>query len=373
MKPKIQTILIIGLLVSGGMGYIGAKIVFSSQIEELQKTITTTSLQYETISEDFEEIFQEHKLLTTQYSDVEKQYETLDIKYNDLENNYTGLSKQYDELYNAHTVLSTQFTELEYNYTLLSKNYNEVNHDYNTLIRGYHDLSDDYQLEKELRIGNSLGTYYDNLREGFGLTGVQSWTSILFGDGGEDQVSFAVNLAQHDLGRIYWTAYESDYQILTGEDSYETAYNKLSTIASYIDVDLNDRPKEKIKKILGFLVENIHYEYDMNDIFLAPVETLSFKSGDCDDYSILASALFEYFNVESAIGFFENDYNEYHAMVLVNLEDLGSYGCWYFDDLTHFGLDEGRWINIEPQTLIQNQGLDDIDQWSLLVAKQLED
>ena len=47
--------------------------------------------------------------------------------------------------------------------------------------------------------------------------------------------------------------------------------------------------------------------------------------------------------------------NEYHAAILVHLESLGSYGNWYYSDLTRMGLSEGKWIIIEPQLTIEQQ------------------
>lgn len=164
----------------------------------------------------------------------------------------------------------------------------------------------------------------------------------------------------------------TDYEELTGESSYETAWNKLIAIVSYTDVSRYDSPEAVISKILSFLKENIHYEVEVNDVLLAPVETLGYKSGDCDDYAILAAALFEYYGIDTAIGFFVNDRDEYHAMILVHLEDLEDYSYWYIKDLTDLGLPEGRWIKIEPQTTLDNQGGDWIGEWDLLVADELE-
>lgn len=112
----------------------------------------------------------------------------------------------------------------------------------------------------------------------------------------------------------------------------------------------------------------------MNNVFLAPVETLSFKSGDCDDFSILAATLFECENIESAIGFFRNDDGDYHAMVLVRLDNLAGYsGFYYYDDLTHRDLSEGRWIKIEPQSPIESQGESTwMAQWVLDVVADIE-
>jgi hypothetical protein len=98
---------------------------------------------------------------------------------------------------------------------------------------------------------------------------------------------------------------------------------------------------------------------------------MGFKSGDCEDFTILASALFKKIGIDSAFGRFKNDKNEYHAMVLVHLENLGSYGYWYYSDLTYYGLASGKWIIIEPQYTIENQNTDWIKQWTIVAAASL--
>ena len=243
---------------------------------------------------------------------------------------------------------------------------------HDALLNDYASLNQAYSLECELRIGNSLESYYDGLREGLGPTGTRYWWADPEKHIWQIQVEFAASLARHDLWRTYWPAFETDYERLTGENSYETAWNKLTTIISYTGISKYDDSEEVISKILVFLHENIHYEVEVNDVFLAPVETLDYKSGDCDDYSILAAALLEYCEIDAAIGFFKNDRNEYHAMALVHLEDLKGYHYWYYEDLTDIGLEEGIWIKIEPQTTLNNQGGEWMGEWNILVAKELE-
>jgi hypothetical protein len=133
-----------------------------------------------------------------------------------------------------------------------------------------------------------------------------------------------------------------------------------------------DTPTEKIHKILDFIYAHISYEKEIDDVFLAPVETLGFKSGDCDDFSILAAAFFEVTGIDAAVGFFENNEGEQHAMVLVHLEDLTGYNYLYFSDLTGKGLEPGKWIIIEPQSPIEFQSGSWIQQWNLLVAAPIE-
>jgi len=111
----------------------------------------------------------------------------------------------------------------------------------------------------------------------------------------------------------------------------------------------------------------------MNEAFLAPIETIARRSGDCDDFAILAAALFEYYGIESAIGFFlpPQGGQEGHSMALVHLNDLDSYKYYGFDDLSSRGLSEGRWIIIEPQGLIEDQHDAQISQWGLYIASEI--
>ena len=84
------------------------------------------------------------------------------------------------------------------------------------------------------------------------------------------------------------------------------------------------------------------------------------------------AALLEAVGIDTAIGLFKNKKGEYHAMILVHLEDLEGYDYWYYSDLTDKDLEEGRWIIIEPQTTIENQSDEWIKQWRLLVAAPLD-
>jgi hypothetical protein len=217
-----------------------------------------------------------------------------------------------------------------------------------------------------------LESYYDYLRQELGPTGTKYWWEEVDSDYWQTSVDFAANLALHDIWRIYWPFIEEDYYGVMGEYSYDTAYSKILEVLSYIEIHPDDSAIVALQKILAFTNQYIHYELEVNDVFLAPVETLGYKSGDCDDFSILVSALCDEVGVESAIGFFVNEYDQYHAMILVNLNDLGGYDYFYYDDLTHGGLDPGRWIIIEPQATIDLQGTSWIEQWTLFAVSELD-
>jgi hypothetical protein len=278
---------------------------------------------------------------------------------------YVQLQVRYNALQSEYSVIHDQYEDLEDTYGLLLAEYQSLQSNYNSLNQSHVSLETDYEIESILRIGNSLECYYDLLRKEKGPT--RLWSK-------QQEADFAAYLALHDLGRYYWPSLENEYYEDVGENSYETAKRKIDAIIELTGALAYSSPVEKIERILEFIRQNIHYEYDMEDIFLAPVETLGLKSGDCDDFSILAAALFEAAGIDAAFGIFKNETTEkkYHCMVLVHLENLGGYGYWSYSDLTHRGLAAGKWMVIEPQYTIDRQRDDWIGQWSLIAASPLE-
>lgn len=260
---------------------------------------------------------------------------------------------------------------MENTYADLEAQHNQLQIRFGSLELSYTDLKRDYEVETRLRIGNTLESYYDLLRQDLGPTGTKRWWTYSESYW-QTAVDFAANLAMHDLRRIYWPTIEEDYVEDVGEYSYDTAREKIDEIMELVGVSYYDTPIDRIRKTLEFIYRYIHYESEVNDIFSAPVETLGYKSGDCDDFSVLAATLLEDLGIDSAIGFFRNDQNQYHAMAMVYLENLGDYGYWCFSDLTGKGLTEGSWIIIKPQLTIECQDSDWIQQWDLLVAAPLD-
>ncbi|MEM2137140.1 MAG: transglutaminase family protein [Candidatus Methanomethylicia archaeon] len=154
------------------------------------------------------------------------------------------------------------------------------------------------------------------------------------------------------------------------------AYKIINVALNFAEVSESKTPVENIKNILSFIHQYIHYEYDLGDTNSAPVETLAYKSGDCDDFGILAAALFKSVGINVAIARFKNKdvtaSKQGHIMVLVRLDDLGGYGYFYYSSLTNIGLTSGKWIIIEPQYTIDYQGYSQwFNQWQLVAAVQI--
>jgi len=227
------------------------------------------------------------------------------------------------------------------------------------------------KIEELFRIGNLLQDYYNEIRKFKEISGEsKKWWLYEANVVGAHIASY---LAQHDIGLYRWPEEEAIYHSKTGSYSYVDAKKILDNIlflpyAAGVDY-YNDSDFEKIYKILNFIHAHIHYEHDFNEIFRAPVETIGLKSGDCDDFSILVSALLADAGIRSGIIFVKSkDGTQAHAMVIFQSKEF--FPLYYYSDLTSYGSPAGKWYILEPQfTYEENLNRDDwFTQWNLTGA-----
>lgn len=289
-------------------------------------------------------------LIVFRHINLQLEYSDLKSEYQRLEENYLKLDSELSSLKSMRDSLLLRIDQLE----------GEVS----SLRESYNDILFQYQVSEALRINHLLEDYYDEVRS----LKDAPWRER---DSYSEQVRLMVELAKHSLGRMYWPTLEERFYELSGEYSYVVAMRKMSEVFKLTGVGDTDTYVERVEKILNFINKNIHYENDYKNKFLAPLETLAFRSGDCDDYAVLAAAFFEKAGINSAIGIFTNGTVE-HAMVLIRLDNLSPYGFHYYQDLTSIGLSPGRWILIEPQATIDRQYDPDwFNQWRLQAAAEV--
>jgi archaellum component FlaC len=333
--------------------------------EEYEKVERDLGITQTQLSQTRSELAQKN----AEVQQIEDELTSLNNKYNDLEDELTSLQTGYDSLTSAYDTLQTGYNSLTTAYNTLQTGYNSLTMNYTSLESSYNQLSIEYDVSDALRIGHLLADYYDEVREGFSdsYSGFLWW---LLSVSKQDQVDFAADLTRQGLGKIYWPSYEDTYYNRAGEHSYTTAKNSLDEVLNVIGIQVTDSSTQKIEKILEFITAHVHYEHDFNNAYLAPMETLGFRSGDCDDFAILGAALFEAVGIDSAVGLFSGD-DGYHAMVLVHLDNISPHGNYFYSDLTSYGLQSGKWIIIEPQTTIENQLTDWVNQWTIKVVAEI--
>jgi len=219
----------------------------------------------------------------------------------------------------------------------------------------------------QLNAGNSLTSFYDVLRDEEGLTGGGRQKNMY------KEIKFGRDLIKHSLGENIRATLEKEYRKDTGISSYSQAYELLKIAYNQTKVMTSDSDTEKVAKILEYVNDLLDFESDMNDVFRAPAEVLTVRTGDCDDYCFLAAALFEEAGIETAIGFYENDNDNGHTMNLLHLEELEGYSYYSYDDLTSKGLRSGKWIQIEPQRYINDQNDEEwMENWELRLAEEID-
>ncbi|MBN1682726.1 hypothetical protein JW865_04145 [Candidatus Bathyarchaeota archaeon] len=353
MNPKEISYLTIFLLLGSVFGFsVAALIVYQPQLNQFYLDIT--DYQNKIINLETEKTILELNLTTN----IEK-YNQLFNYYHELQIDYNELTYQYEMKVIENSQINNQYNQIESNYNLLSNQYNQ--------------LESIYDVQQKLSVGNSLTSFYDNVRYEYGLSGDKNYWG-----NDKDLLLFATKLARHDLGYSMWSDIENEYYQVVSSYSYNDAKKILDYVINECKIFSYDTPTDKISKILNLIEEQIHYEPEVDDVYRSPIETLSLRSGDCDDYSILTSSLLEYAKIDAALGSFKNAENQYHWMVLVHLDSLDLVDPYYvhdyylFNDLTSFGLRAGKWIIIEPQRTLNYQGDPEwFEQWTIIAAAEI--
>lgn len=348
--------LIIFLVIGGVGGYYYSYTIYQPQIEEYISIVSARDGEIvrledeiQTHIDEYEQLESEKSSLQSDFSSLSVEYNSLELQHNTLFSNYQSITDDYNDLVEDYNELSDSNDQLDYELRIKIR---ELQYIESEII----ELENIIEVNQLMDIGNNITSFYDCIRYRYGLAGDKSsQTSI------RDKLKFGVKIVKHDLGYSQWSSYESDFYSEFDIYSYEYDNFHLQNILSYYGVKAYDSSSTKIKEILEFITERVIYQREMDDIHRFPLETLSLGSGDCDDYSILVATLFECMGIDSALAHFETN-NGDHVLVLVHLEELEVTNPYYehlyylYNDLTHYGLQSGQWIMIEPQSPIEYQG-----------------
>jgi len=341
----------------------------TNEIENNKKLLEDKSEYAQGIEEFTKENWKQAKDLFSKVSETSPYYQDAKNKIEEAQNKIT--EKQVAEAVKKteeKAQVEKQITQEEITKLQLEKQ---------TAEEQWAEADKKQKIEQLLSIGTSLQSYYNEIRDAYHLgTPLCLYSS-------QCEVNFWADLAKHDMGALSWPKYESTYYSLTSTHSYQDARNILDKVvfslyaagvSSYkVSSSYEDSDYEKIKKILGFINSNIHYEQDMKETPRAPAETLGHRSGDCKSYSILTSAAFAEAGIDSAVMLVKSvDGTQAHAMILVQSKE--TLPLWSYSDLTQYGLPSGKWWVIEPQYTFekQQQHPEWFTQWRIEAAALVE-
>jgi predicted nuclease with TOPRIM domain len=138
------------------------------------------------IRTQYEELHANHVQLETLYANLDLNYSSLNTSHQALLSEYSSLQSSYESLTQLYASLQTQHASL-------SESYNSLQESYQWLESLYSELGETLGIERTLRIGNSLESYYDAVRND---EGPESWWTD------QKEVDFCADLAMHDLGLV---------------------------------------------------------------------------------------------------------------------------------------------------------------------------
>ncbi len=374
MSTKIVPYLVLGIVIGGGLGYLLIYPPLTSKINALTMKENSLEIKIETLNHTYESLLLEYEAATQHYerlefdyvaniSELQTQANVKDSFIEEYKQEIMKLETDIEELETEVNVLNIKVQKKEYEITGLEAQYQNLENRYNVLETKY-----DSQLQNiKLNIGHNLTSFYDIVRYNHGPAG----DKIQYLNMDREKLRYAEKLIRHDSGISEFSDIEQMYFNKIGIRSYELAKNFLDLAIYYCEINEYDTASEKIEKILEFIDKKLSYHLETDELYRAPVEMLSIGSGDCDDYSILAATLFEHVGIDTALAMYENPEHEWHMMTLVHLDDI-NYKHWYWTDLTYLGLKEGKWIDIDPQKLITEQGDDNwFEQWDIREARDI--
>jgi hypothetical protein len=322
--------------------------LMNDQISSLQITLNSSSDNLSSLHVQYENLTEQNSVLQANYTSLTYSFLTIQGQFNNLSKQYATLEGQNNLTHSQYAILQDQYGSLNSQYSTLQSQYQSYKVNCTNLRISYNCLLNQSSYLSLVKMGSLAHDYYESLRSEYS----PSWW-----DTPENWVGFYSYLSEHDRAAGFWTDLDDVYYSHYGTHRYLEAKSILTSVLKIAGADHANSAVDKISSILAFINTHIQYQSDLIDRPFAPTETLSSGTGDCEDYSILASALFEIEGIQAAIAIFHNS-TDGHAMVLVKLSELGAWSGYDKSNIidgASYGLAAGQWIIIDPQVTINHQ------------------
>jgi len=264
MSLKVLGVLVIGVLVGGGLGFGGAYIFFTPQIDELTAQLSDFESRYEALS---------------------GQYEALSGRYEALSQEHDALSGDYEALSEQHGTLWGQYEALSLGHENLSKRYDELQSGYDALLSEYERLVGSVPLSPEPVSTEAIDKEYE------WRYGGHTWTLTL-----------SIPDSLYEYYRGLDRPPTEDYSIYVTHP-YDDEYVRVVVEKfNFIAIEKGYTEAEKVNLVISF-VQSLPYTSDevttpFDEYPRYPLETLVDGGGDCEDSSILTAALLDKLNYD---------------------------------------------------------------------------
>ena len=261
---KLYALLLIGVVIGGCVGY-GVSLVYTPQfLEDVLPNNYKTRL--DELTQQYLDLSSRHETRTSELEDLQGEYETLEGDHGDLEDDYSGLTDVLANLTDDHDALMEA--------------YDEALEEYDSLLMQYLIVTGSAPLTPQ-PLSN------DTIRRDFAwVYGGKTWAFSLY-------IPEHLYLYYGNKTRVPTEDY-SVYVTHPYDDEYlSTMIEEFDDIVAEEGYDEN----QKINLVVSF-IQSLPYTSDdvttgFDEYARYPIETLVHDGGDCEDTSILASALLD--------------------------------------------------------------------------------
>jgi hypothetical protein len=307
MESKSYTFILIGILIGGGLGYVGTSYILSQDIDEL------TSEKLRSTADNTQ--------LSLAYNSLKKEHDTLSDNYDSLSDDYDSISENYDQLL-------SQIDDLE-------SSYEELFNQYQLAIASLPLSSDPIS-------GDTINMTY-------------TWTF----EGREWTLSLSIPESIYNYYKDKERASTRDYSIYVTHPYDDEFINTIIMRFNHIALKWGFSEEKKINLVISF-VQSLPYTSDLvttsyDNYPRYPLETLVDNGGDCEDTSILTASLLKVMNYDVVLLDLPR-----HLAVGINLDTYGTY--YSFNDKKYFYLEttgEGWGIGEIPEDF-EDTSLEDL-------------
>ncbi|NHJ50012.1 MAG: hypothetical protein FK733_19625 [Asgard group archaeon] len=320
--------------------------------------------------------------LQSSFNSLEESFADLQANYTLLENNYTLLCGENDELTDQYQAICDSYAELLDDYNALDDAYNQLEASHNLLISDYDDLMDlytqlqatysqlisDYAALNSLYLStqNKLNAIFEYIRRLPFIEKVSLYYQLC-------RMMYYVYNSSLEMcrGMILHASQQANYftnvdnflgtSIWDGQTSMECAWDATTNV--YAGWLLFWSGSNNQYDIHNWIVSTsgLEYLYDTDtsygrdyggDYPLGPIETLKYKGGDCEDFSILCGTMMENNGIDVGIVVIHDDEfypgGLHHAWLWVYID----YSYWFANSIDNpiWSFDGGvtyEWIVVD--------------------------
>ena len=352
LVSKIAAILlIIGLVVGAGSGYLGsAFVVYQPQISKLQtdlsdvqSTLSDYAVKLSQLRSDYDFLSSTNEQLTADLKQLNNSYLDLQSDNQKLLVDYTHLTENYDKLDEFYTKLNLEYEQLEANYDSLDKKHLDLEDQYSTLEIRYASLesqapeiatlqSQVSSLQSQVNsYKTQVSTLQSSLDKMLGITVTQHYEWVYGTLIWSERFQWDLDIP-FSIYVEYWErprpASWKDWVDMAKDPMDDYYISQMVQKINNVAINEGFTEAEKVNFVIAF-VQNLPYTVDevttpWNEYPRYPIETLFERGGDCEDTTILTAALLDRMGYDVALLFLS-----YENHVAVGISITGAYGSYY--------------------------------------------